>query len=118
MKVENISQSCPFRASVNKKFIKDAEKFYVKRDLSLQYDAFRKKLTQLEYCGDKDSVIMHAYIQEGKENKHLLYLKNPKINTKQAYILKVADKYTEILHFFSTVLNSDMIEFAENILEH
>ena len=119
MRTENISQqSSPFRATVKRKFVKDAERYYFSRDLSLQYDKFRKKLEQIEYMGDKKSVIMHAYIQDGKENKHLLYLKNTELNPKQAYILKIANKYTEILNYFSSVLNQNIIEFAENSLKH
>lgn len=115
MKVESVSNQGAFKATVSSKFAKNAERYYQKKFLPIQSDSFRRKIEQLEYYGSKDSVIMYTCQQNQNQRQHMLYLKNETINAKQGVILKVSDKYNEILRYFQS-LTAEIIEDAEDIL--
>ena len=113
MRTERISQSYTFTAQVHKRFIAGGEKFYNKRNLTVLYDKFRKQIERMEFYGEPNTIIKHNY--NYAEGKHILYIENKDLNAKQGVVMRISDKFSDILNFFND-LKAKNIEEAEDTL--
>lgn len=115
MKVESIKNNQNFGAKVDENFIKNAQYFYSKRILPIQYDMFQKTVKNLENYGSDSSIISHSLIQENGNTYQILYLKNTDLNNQKAVLLTKKSKFNEVLRYF-TKLNEEAIQYCESLL--
>ena len=114
MQIEKIKNNPNFGIKVDKKLIKDANRFYSSRMLPIQSNKFNKTVELLDLYGSDDSVILHHQAKVKNQTMHMLCLKNEKLNNKKALIMTQASKYNEILKYFNN-LTGEIIEAMEKM---
>ncbi len=109
MKVDK-SNGVNFGASVDAKFIRSVDKYYMNRNLPIQYTAFHKFLDKFEYFGDKNSEIVYGAVRKDNGFIHSLYLKNTKINKKSGLILCQKNTFRDILNYFQGMTDDFLLQ--------
>ena len=115
MKVENIKSSPSFGVNIDKKLVKDANRYYRARILPDQIEKFNKTVEKLRNCGSRKTTILHHQMDNENGKIHMLCLKNTSLNNQKALLLTQSDKYNEILRYFSE-LTCKTVEAMEEIL--
>lgn len=115
MKINQINNNLSFKTTVDSNFIREAEKYYVKRSLPVQFNKFRKIVNELDLYGSDNSIIFNYTTRIKDKNQYLLCLKNEDINKKQAVIMATSNRFYKLLNFF-TSLNDKKIERYEQEL--
>ena len=115
MKINKIDSQLTFGTKVDSKFIESAERFYVSRNLPIQMDKFKKTVQKLDLYGNNTSTVFHNRMIDNGKFINALFLKNPEINKTQAVVIAKAERFSDMLRFF-TGLDDSKIEKYEEIL--